>query len=118
MWPFDSILFNRVKDLERTIEVLTGANSILTQELERNKLKEELLLEKIFNFTGLNQQGRINTGVRKEQQPINIGKKAGLWPQLKENLELKAREEYWAKKSTQESVNSLERKVMDKEDAY
>jgi len=103
MFPFDTILTNRIHDLERTVEIITGANSVLTNELERSKFNEANLLEKIFNLTGVNNIQRNDTKPAEIRQPIKFGKKSTSWPQLKDNLELKAREEYWSNKKKEAS---------------
>ena len=119
MWPFDTVLTNRIIDLERTVEIITGANSVLTTELERSKFNEANLLEKIFNLTGVNNVQRNDTKSTEARQPIHFGKKSTSWPQLKENLELKAREEYWNNKKKEASsekgsteLDSLEKDVI------
>jgi len=119
MWPFDTVLTNRIHDLERTVEIITGANSVLTTELERSKFNEANLLEKIFNLTGVNNVRSNTTKPAETRQPISFGKKSTSWPQLKENLELKAREEYWNNKKKEASsekgsteLDSLEKDVI------
>src|SRR3972149_6103450 len=101
MWPFDYIKTIRIHDLERTIEILTGANQILTQQLENAQFNEKYLQNKIFDITGVNSQS-IPSSSQNRKEPISVGKNIRSWSKTKQDLELKAREEYWNKKKTEE----------------
>ena len=105
----------RIRDLERSLEIITGANSILVQQLEKSQMNEEKLREKIFEMTG------ISRGTAKPQtsaaslNPINMGKRIE-WAKLKEDLETKARSEYWEeKKRKAEEIDKLEKEVLSSE---
>ena len=114
MWPFDKLLYSRVQNLERTVEVLTGANGVLERELERSRNQEQLLLAKIFEFTGLNKtsQGEVG-GALIRQEPIKIGNKGIPWPKIKEELEIKAKREYWENKQKQkEQIEKIEKEIL------
>ena len=114
MWPFDTILRNRIKDLERTVEILTGANGVLTQTLENAIFDKDQLLNKLFEITGLNSSYSPRSSSSGTER-IQIGKKGIPWPQVKENLELKAREEYWRKKEDVKVVKETPTEILEKE---
>ena len=118
MWPFDNILRNRIRDLERTVEILTGANGVLTQTLERAIIDKDQLLNKLFEITGLNSSS-LPRSESSGTARIQVGRKGVTWPQVKENLELKAREEYWAKKEAERfkdketPIEELEKEILE-----
>src|SRR5437016_4187677 len=105
MWPFDKlkqleiyrkeleITQNRIHDLERTVEIITGQNQILTQQLEHFQASEASLLDKIFTYTGIIKENRTQS-MNEIRTPININRKVE-WPKVKQDLELKARQAYW-----------------------
>ncbi len=101
---FDKILLNRIKDLERTIEVMTGREQVLVKELERSQKREEDLLQKIFNLTGVNSSSNGNRNEHASVASMKIGGKSSSWPTIRENLELKAREEYWSRKNKEQEI--------------
>lgn len=116
MWFADKILLDRIKDLERTIEVLTGANGILERELEKSQSSERELKEKIFEFTGLT---HTTSPIQKEinRDPIRLTKQVS-WPNIRNTLEIKARENYWAsKKKDQEASDGVTEKIDELEKA-
>lgn len=112
----NKVLSSRVHDLERQVEMMTGANQILTSELDYSKRDNEMLLSKIFDFTGLNNKEKVRIEI--PQQPINIGSGKKSWPAIKENLEIKARADYWEKKKAEsenkpnDTINELEKEVL------
>ena len=112
MWPFNSILLDRIKNLERTVEILTGANQVLTEQLNLSQVREANLLDKIFSITGVNRTAPTSSN-KETQAPIRVSKRVE-WPKLKENLELEARKEYWAKKKeqTEVGIEGLEKEVL------
>lgn len=113
MWPFDKILIKRIRDLERSLEIMTGANEVLSRELDRAQTNEADLLDKIFTITGVN---RVTPPRPTEgpQDKVRIGGRSTSWPHLRENLETKAREEYWEKKKTQVESTPEEKAKLDK----
>lgn len=104
MWPFDLILENRVKDLEKSLELTIGYNTVLRNQLERSENREEQLLQKIFELTGINKSpvsSPTHTG-----EAIQLNKIGKSWPKIKENLELKSRQEYWERKQKEKEVQN------------
>lgn len=119
MWPFDKLLTNRIKELEHTVAVLEHTNVIISQELVRTRENEADLLNKIFTITGVN---RIVTPVPQKHttstEPIKMGGSRKSWPELKDALEVKSKEEYWSKKKDNtEQIDKLEKDLGVKEDA-
>lgn len=117
MWLFDRILVNRIRDLERTVEILTGANSVLSQELEKAQHNEAHLLEKIFNITGVN---RFSNNGHQEQtkssDPIRLTNRPKSWPELRQNLETQSKIQYWENKKAQEAIDKKEKRVASPEE--
>lgn len=131
MWPFSTIrelretcvgyindnklYISKVHDLERTVEVLTGANGVLITELEQTKIREAHLLSKIFDFTGLNKNTKEETQPV-HRDPINIGNGKKPWPAVKEALELESRRKYWEakgkKEPSQETISKTEEELL------
>ena len=101
----NNILKNRVRDLEGHNETLLGANQVLREELERSQRKEELLLEKIFELTGINRkESKLSLGINK---PVQVGGGSQNWGQLKHKLEANSTQQYWeAKKRNEEAKES------------
>lgn len=107
MWPFDKLLVNKMNDLERTVEVLTGANQVLQRELDDTKIREANLLDKIFNITGVNRYSP-NIPTNQSRDPISIGNRGKPWPQVRHALEVEAKEKYWReKKEKQEKQDNI-----------
>jgi len=92
------ILLDRIKDLERTIESLQGANSILERELSRANGEKDKLLNKLFEVTGINKREREPA----PQQPVvNFSRMARTgknWAEVRATLENNALEKYWEQK--------------------
>lgn len=121
MWPFNLIAIlkkeleisqNRVRDLERTVESSLGANHVLSNELMEAKQREERLLQKVFDITGLNRNTQtIPSNV--VNKPIQVGPKVGNWGQVREDLEDKARREHWEnkKKENDAKISKLEEEI-------
>ena len=120
IWPFNllaenMILKSRVHDLERSVEIMTGENQVLRQELERAKQKEDYYLDKIFDFVGLN--AKTETKIRIENpQMFSLGKRSN-WGQIKTKLEadahdkakeIKEKEEYW-----RNQISKTEKEILD-----
>lgn len=103
----------RIRDLERTIEIMTGANSVLSQQLEKAQLNEERLKEKIFEITGVSHSPKtpVQTSTA-SLKPINIDRRVE-WAKLKDDLETKTRMEYWEeKKRKAEELDKLEKEIL------
>jgi len=103
-------LRNRIHDLERTIEILTGTNNILERELGESKGKEERLLEKVFQVAGISDKKSQDIKVPPSPDNfISMGRKGLPWAKAREVLETKALENYWeAKKAAEESKGKVE----------
>lgn len=108
MWPFDKILLSRIHDLERTIEMVNGANCVLEKELNDSKLREANLLDKIFNITGVNRIS--NNGHQKDEtkstDPIRLTNRSRSWPEVRQSLETQSRAKYWEDKKEREEIKS------------
>lgn len=107
------MLQDRIKDLERTVEVITGANNVLTVELKEAKDREAKLLDKIFEVTGLNHRNQTVRDV--PRNPIPLTKRNESWPQMRENLETQAKKEYWEKKKASQSQDQGALDILEKE---
>lgn len=120
MWPFDKVLLGTIASLEKSNEVLIGVNSILERELKKSEDREKILQDKLFEVTGINKSQQIPISVG-PQKPINLHKKTSNWFDVKNSLEIKAREEYWNQKKLKEdkpiytddgdSVENLEKEI-------
>ena len=123
MWPFNSILLNRIKDLERNNESLIGANQVLSAQLEKAEQREATLQAKLFEVSGITERVRVGTAEVKQSQPIKLHQKTSNWNGIKESLEAKTKREYWeGKKRESESkdkvnviVDELEKEVLKSE---
>lgn len=112
MWLFDKILTARIRDLEHTNEILIGANQVLTNELAEAKQREAVLLNKVFDFAGLN---KIEHKVEHNNKPVSIGTHRIPWSKLKDNLELQSREKYWTNKSKEKDSEQSSGKAVEDE---
>jgi hypothetical protein len=108
MWPFDKLLTNRISDLEKQVELITGQNQILTSQLEMAQAERVDLLNKIFAITGVIKFNRpISEDESVKREPIPISKRSVGWPQMKQNLEVQARAEYWEKKAKEKEAKQV-----------
>lgn len=107
-----SALINRIRELERNAEILTGANQVLREQLDLARVNENKFFEKLLDVLGVNHP--INRNLQPvPQSPINVGKQVKTWPKVREDLETKARLEYWEKKreSQDKEIKNLEEEM-------
>jgi len=104
VWPFDKILEARIRELERTIEIVTGANNILERELGRSQSQETFLLTRLLEIGGLAPKTPFADPGFSRQRPVAMGGKTANWRDLQQNLEMKAREEYWEQRKKEQEA--------------
>jgi len=93
-------LRQRIVDLEKLSESLLSSNRALMNQLSESKQERDALLQKIFDLTGVNQR-RVDAV---NSPPTPITNRTGNWGQVKQILELKAREEYWLNKRKEDET--------------
>lgn len=109
MWLFDTILLKRIELLEKLNENLIGANSVLEEQLNKSQFREQQLLQKVFELSGVDSKKR--EVVRETSEPIQVGGRRTNWHVTKQILENKLKEDYWRGKDGQNKVESLEEEV-------
>lgn len=103
-----SIRDNRIKDLERLVESLTGEGNILRESLQRAQLKEDELLNKIFELTGVNKKSSVIQDKPPSDQFISMGKRGTPWNQVRAKLEKDSLEAYWQQKKLEQEEKNKE----------
>jgi hypothetical protein len=106
-----TILIQRIKDLEKSLETVLGANGVLQDQLSKSEAKEVLLLQKVFQIAGIGEQ-KAPAERSASTEPINFmaaAKKGSNWASIKEKLESSSRTAYWEER--QAEANAASRKA-------
>ena len=106
MWPFDKILEARIKELERTVEIVSGANSVLERELGRAQSQETFLMTRLLEIGGLAPR-TLQNNYSGPKAPIQMQGKVAGWSQMRQNLEDNSRREYWEKKKRDQDIKEF-----------
>jgi hypothetical protein len=98
----------KIKDLERTAEAYLGANTVLERELEKAQIRENTLLEKVFQITGIGERTEPKISINPNEFK-NLAGSGATWPKVRESLELRGRKAYWLKKNADDEAARLEK---------
>lgn len=109
-----------IKNLGRTLEVQIGRCQVLEESLQRAQQKEDSLLQKIFELTGVNK--RVSQAVDATVPPqlnkavdfIRMAKSGLSWNKVREKIENDARAKAWEQRAEEERVK---KEIWDKEQA-
>jgi hypothetical protein len=96
--PRLEIAHSRIRELELSNERLLTEVAFLREELTDSKQESKLLIDRIFDMTGVNKPV-INQSIQVGQQPIQIGTKRLNWTNQRQTLEDRAKEVYYLNKN-------------------
>ena len=106
--PKIEIITIKLRDSEILSERLIGENARLCMELEKAQHQSSVLLEKIFELTGINKNKQIYPEINPvANKPFNVGKRGIDWAKTKQTLEQQAQEKYWTDKKNAEEATKL-----------
>jgi hypothetical protein len=98
----------RLMTLERNAEAYLGANNVLEKELEKAQIRENRLLEKVFQIMGIEERIKPKIATNPNEF-MNLAGSGASWPKVRESLELKGRKAYWLKKNADDEAVRLKK---------